>query len=80
MQTVLKTVKMLILDDSFFNIFLAFPHNIDFGYTLNRLSEVVLTRTHNLCFRAKTMNTPVNPTLQYKSGVLEVINHTFLLS
>ena len=35
------------------NIFLNFAQNIDCGYTLEPLSEAVLTSTHNLCFRAK---------------------------
>ena len=44
------------------NIFLIFAQKID--------CEAVLTRTHNLCFRAKIeMYTPLNPSLQYKSGV-----------
>ena len=30
-----------------------FAQNIDCGYTLNRLTEAVLTSTHNLCFGAK---------------------------
>ena len=34
----------------FFDIFLIFAQNIDFGYTLN---EAVLTSIHNLCFGAK---------------------------
>ena len=36
-----------------FDIFLIFAKNIDCGYTFERLSEAVLTSTHNLCFRAK---------------------------
>ena len=46
-----------------FDIFLIFAHNIDFGYTLgavNRLIEVVLTSTHNLCLRAKIRNQRTN--------------------
>ena len=35
------------------NIFQIFAQNIDRGYTLEPLSEAVLTSTHNLCFRAK---------------------------
>ena len=30
-----------------------FAQNIDCGYTFLRLSDAVLTSTHNLCFRAK---------------------------
>ena len=41
----------------FFIMFLMFAQNIDCGYTLeppqNRLSEAVLTSTHNLCFGSK---------------------------
>ena len=40
-----------------------FAQNIDCGYVR---TEGVLTSSHNLCFRAKIMYTPV---LQYKSGV-----------
>ena len=45
------------------NIFLIFAQSIDCEYTLNRLSETVQTRTHNLCFGAKIRKTytPVNP-------------------
>ena len=43
--------------------FLIFAQNIDSGYTLEppHCEAVVLTRTHNLCFRAKIMYTPENP-------------------
>ena len=37
----------------FSDIFLIFAENIDFGYALERLTEGVLTSTHNICFRAK---------------------------
>ena len=50
------------------NIFHISAQNIDCGYSLEpprfRLSEAVLTSTHNLCFWAeirKIMYTPVNP-------------------
>ena len=47
-----------------FLVFFFFAQNIDRGYTLEPLTEAVLTSTHNLCFRAKIrkkMYTPVNP-------------------
>ena len=34
-------------------IFLISAQNIDCGYSLERLSEAVLTSTHNLCFEQK---------------------------
>ena len=44
-------------------IFLNFAQNIGRWYTLERLTEAVLTSTNDLCFRAKIrkMYTPVNP-------------------
>ena len=45
------------------DMFLIFAQNIDLGYTLDRLTEAVLTSTLDLCFRAKIrkMYTPGNP-------------------
>ena len=47
--------------------FLIFAQNIDRGYTFNRLSEAVLTSTHNLCFRAKIRKNvyPCKPQFYY---------------
>ena len=66
----------------FFTIFLILLKNIDCGYSLNRLSGVVLTCTHNLCFRGLNIYTPVNPSFTIKSGVrVRVgINYTDVLS
>ena len=53
---------MFIFQMKIFNIFLFFVQNI-VGTCKNRLSEAVLTSTHNLCFGAKIRKiyTPVNP-------------------
>ena len=49
-----RQVKMIHYEKN--DIVLIFPENIDCGYMLE-----LLTSTHNLCFRAKIMYTPVNP-------------------
>ena len=53
----------MIVSDDFFYIVLIFAQSFDFRYMQNRLSEAVLTSTHNLCFGAKIRKkyTPVNP-------------------
>ena len=63
-----------------FFLFFAQHIHVDCGYTrYNRLSEAVLTSTHNLCFRA--MSYPVNPSsTMYKSGVRFGMDHTDELS
>ena len=48
----------------FFTIFIFLLKTYIMGTRKNRLIEVVLTSTHNICFRAKIkkiMYTPVNP-------------------
>ena len=63
-----------------FDIFLIFAQNIDCGYTLG---EAVLTRTHNLCFRAKIRKIGIplhTPVLLYKSGVQGGIRCTDMFS
>ena len=63
------------------DMFLIFAQNIDCGYTLEppRLSEAVLTSTHNLCFGAKIRKIGIplhTPVLLYKNGVQGGIYHT----
>ena len=50
-----------------YNIFLIFAQIIDCGYPLERLSEAVLTSTHNLCFGAKIRKNvyPCKPQFYY---------------
>ena len=49
------------------DFFLNFAQNIDRGYTLEPPTEVILTSTHDLCFRAKTRKNvyPCKPHFDY---------------
>ena len=44
-----SAVKNLKFHQKFFDIFHIFAQNMDCGYTINGLTEAVLTSTHNLC-------------------------------
>ena len=62
----LKAVKIMIFRRFFFKYFSYFAQNIDCWYTLE-LSQAVLMRTHNLCFRAKIRKNvyPCKPQFYY---------------
>ena len=53
-----KAVKMILLGEK---EFLIFTQNKDRGYTLECLTEAVLTSTHNLCIRLKNKDKNVYP-------------------
>ena len=70
-QQYFTAVKNVHFQMKFVNIFLIFAQNIDCGYTLDfdlrRVSEAVLTSTHNLCFGAKIRKNvyPCKPQFYY---------------
>ena len=59
------TVKL-----GFTGVYISFyisAQNIDFGYSLERLAEAVLTSTHNLCFEQKYK--------KYQNFYLKILKH-----
>ena len=66
-QQYFTAVKMIIFRWVFLYIFLNFAQTLIVGTRYNRLTEAVLTSTHNLCFRAKIRKNvyPCKPQFYY---------------